>query len=331
MKRKILFFSLLLLPFSIIAAPALAVCQELTVLQKAAGYVTWLNILKIFAIIIGAGAFCFLFKNWVGKFIMLFVNIPKEMYEVLAYVGSSGLIFIGLFVSENNALWFGLTGCLLFAGALTLSAFLHDLKKSEVRFFSILFAVWSVVAILYGSSVIGFIAIGALMGLVGFSLWVTPLSYAFGFKDEDHLGNATSTAFAVLLLFVFLRMTHITLPFVHVFESGAYWLGSFVMFLGLLIASSKWYDNRFPYVLMQVVTTIAGMLALYVGSVYDIAPLRGIGGTFFVLYLIEKPFEIPAESATGYAIISLLVALGVGSGVWWAQNHIDLVAPYLLF
>ena len=221
MKRQTLFFALLLLPFSLLAAPTLAACPELTILQKAAGYITWLNILRIFAIVIGTGSFCFLFKNWVGNLIMLFVNVPKELYEVLAYVGSVGLIIVGLFISENNALWFGLTGCLLFGGALVLTAYLHKTETNEVLFFSILFAVWSVVAVLYQSSVIGFIAVAALMGVVGFSLWVTPLCYAFGFKDEDKLGNATSTGFAILLLFVFLRMTHITLPFVHVFESGA--------------------------------------------------------------------------------------------------------------
>lgn len=326
-----LFFLFMLFPFAIMAEPLPTTCPELTVLQKAAGYITWLNILRIFSIGVGVFSFCFLFRTWVVRFIKLFANIPKEAYEVLAYIGSVALIITGLFVSHHNALWFGLTGSLLFAGALIFTAFLHDIEKNEVRFFSILFGVWSVVAVSYQSSVIGFIAIGALMGLVGFSLWVTPLCYAFGFKDKDALGNATSTGFAILLLFLFLRMTHVAIPFMDVFESGAYWLGSFVMFLGLLIASTKWYGNNFPYVLMQVITIVAGMLALYIGSVFDIAPLRSIGGTFFALYLIEKPFEIPAESATGYAVIGLLVSIGIGTGVWWAQNHPDIVAPYLLF
>ncbi len=33
---------------------------------------------------------------------------------------------------------------------------------------------------------------------------------------------------------------------------------------------------------------------MFIGSIWNIGPLQGIGGTFFFLYIIDKYFEIPA-------------------------------------
>ena len=140
----------------------------------------------------------------------------------------------------------------------------------------------------------------------------------------------------MLAVFVFVRILcsffEVMVPSrLHAFEQGALWLGSFVGYLGLLIASSRWYENRMHYVLMQVITIVMGINALAIGSIFGIPQLLGIGGTLFVLYLIEKPFEIPVESFTAYAAIGLCVAVVVGGSAWWAQNHLTQVQPYLLF
>jgi len=325
-----LLLGLSLLPFLVYAAPAL-VCPELTGPQKFIGFFSWMGTLKIMSIVGIVVSVSILFYREIGRLFGLFLHVPKEVYEGALYLVILSLIISGLYVSPENQTWFSLSGCLLFAGAIAWTGYIHDIEKSETRYFAVLFAVWSVVALLYQSQVIGFIAIAALMGIVGFSMCVTPLCYAFGFKDETALGNATSTAFVILAAFVGLRIAGITVPFVQVFESGAFWLGSFVMFLGLLIASSKWYDSLFPYPLMQGLTIAAGMLAIGLGNVYGIGPLHGIGGTFFVLYLIEKPFEIPARSLTGYALITLAVSVSLGLAVWWATNHTDIVSYYLHF
>lgn len=307
------------------------ICPDLTLLQKAAGFVTILGILKIFAILGGFACFGFLFSKWVKILISHFAKIPKEFYEGFAYLLSIALIIMGLFVSETNALWFGLPGCLMLALGLTITDSLHENIKSQSIFFGILFALYVPIAMLYGSVVLGFLAVVALMGMVGFSVWVFPLCYAVGFKDESALGKATGTAFAILSVFVAFRILNIHPPFISVFESGAFWLGSLVGYVGLLIASSRWYEARFPYVSMNILAIIAGFFAIIVGTLWDIAPLRGIGGTFFVLGAIEKPFEFPVRSLTTYAYIGLFVATMIGLGIFFAENNMALIEPYLLF
>lgn len=313
------------------AAEAAATCPELTPLQYFAGFITWMNVLQVGAIIFGTACAGYILFRWFGWLLAIFLYIPVQVYEALGYAASVGLVVWAYYLEGSNQLWPLLGGSFLFGAMLMITGAVHKIEPNFERFFGTLFIAWAAVALFYQSEVIGFIAVGAFMGMLGFSFIVVPGGYLIGFKDRDALMQATTAGFITLAAFVVLRVSGQYVPYIHVFEQGALWLGSFVGYLGLLIASSRWYGNRAIYPLMQVITIVLGMAAIAVGSLLGIPQLLGIGGTFFALYLIEKPFEIPAESATGYAAIGLLVAFGVGGAVWWAQNHMDLIQPYLLF
>ena len=84
-----------------------------------------------------------------------------------------------------------------------------------------------------------------------------------------------------------MKTTGVTNLGIKVFEEGALFLGSFVGYLGLLISSSsKWYGRNNPgrYLFAQIVTFIAGGLAIFIGATFGIGELLKIGGTFFVLW-----------------------------------------------
>src|SRR3989338_3137439 len=306
---------------SLATAQVPAACPELTGLQVVVGFITWMNILRVFAIVIGVVCAAYLLFRLFGWLFEIFKYIPKEVYEVLGYATSIALVISAYWLSETNQLWPLLGGCLLFGAMLIITRVIHELKENYSRFFGTLSLVWSAVALFYQSDYVGFISVAAFMGMLGFSAFVIPCGYVVGFRGKDELSSATSAAFFTLVGFVALRVIGKDLPYIHVFEQGALWLGSFFGFLGLLIASSRWYENRTLYPFMQVITIVAGMAAIGAGSLFDIPQLLGIGGTFFVLYLIEKPFEIPTQSMVGRALIGLFVASGIGGGVWWAQNN----------
>lgn len=85
--------------------------------------------------------------------------------------------------------------------------------------------------------------------------------------------------------------------------------GTCVYFLGALIISNKWYDfvtvNR--YLFRNFLALFSGITAVFLGycclcrcvlicgrSMYEeLVYLRGIGGTFTALFLVEKYIEIP--------------------------------------
>ena len=59
--------------------------------------------------------------------------------------------------------------------------------------------------------------------------------------------------------------------------------------------------------------------------------LKKIGGTFFVLYVIEKPFEIPKESALAHAFTGLFVSCIVYGACMYAKTNPTLVNEFLLY
>ncbi len=300
--------------------------NQLTLLQKAAGFITFTNILWVLAIfgVVGCGVYL------IGDFIVnMLTAIPKEVWEVMLYVLSFGLIFQGYEFGPGTAPYVGFTGCILLAASLLLSGEIHKLKENYVSFWSILFVVWSGVAIWYNSALIGFIGVLALMCALGFSVLVLPLCAFIGFQDEAALGRGTIAAFAVLAVYVALQISGVVVGPLESFRYGGLFLGSFVGYLGLLISSTRWYDGSRNYVFSQIVTIVAGITALFVGSVYGIGELQKIGGTFFVLYLLTKPWEIPIKSARAYAVLGLIVSGLIYCFCAYVKAYPDFFQPYL--
>ncbi len=304
---------------------------QLTPLQKAAGFVTFVNILWVFAICLLLMSLWYLIPRWFGWVVLIFQMIPAELYELLLYAASFGLVLYGAQLDPEIGQYLALTGCLFLMGSLTFTTYLHELKLSGTGFSGILFIAWALAAVICNSPLVGFLAIMALMSALGFSIIVTPMCYGIGFEEESFVGRATSAAFIVLGIFVVLRITGAQLPYIMVFEKGALFMGSFVGYLGLLIASSRWFMNRSPegYIGFQLLTILAGVAALFVGSTWNIAELQKIGGTFFVLYLIEKTMEIPVDKKEHYAYILLFLSLLIYGLCMFIKTHFDLVRPYL--
>jgi len=303
--------------------------QQLTPLQQFAGAIDFLRIILVLGCIATVGAVIYLFRYYVAKLLKLLKNVPIVVYEVVFYAASLGCGIWGWLLPEPMHSSLGLIGCLLLVGALGFSASHHRYLANSFRFSIILFFIWAIAALLFASPFIGFIAIGDLLSALGFSILVTPLCYGFGFRDETAIGRATTAAFAVLALFIGLRAIGALLPVLAVFEFGALFLGSFVGYTGLLISSSRWYRYKKSYWAFQIVTIIAGIGALFFGSVFHIDELQKIGGTFFVLYCIEKMLEIPARNKPAFALLFATVGIITICFCWFALTHQELFRQFL--
>ena len=330
--KNIIILAILSFPLAVFGAePTAAQCPELTGLQKIVGFANFLTIFEIIMMGIGLWSLTILFPAWYKKLRDIFANIPPTVYEVSLYVLSFSLIAAGLLVVEQSIVELGLIGSLLFPLAISYSVQLRKWQPNVRRIFLLLMVAWGIIALLYESPVIGFLSVAALMGLVGFSVEIGQLCYAIGFKDEKVIPTATLTGFVLLVMFITLHIFNLRIIPVMIFEGGAFWLGGLVMYSGLLIMSTKWYESSFPYLPMQILTIVAGIAALVIGNIWELSVFRGIGGTFFILYLVEKPFEIPFEKKESYAAMALGLSIVIGLLIMWAKNHIDIVQPYLLF
>jgi hypothetical protein len=145
-----------------------------------------------------------------------------------------------------------------------------------------------------------------------------------GWTEQDKIPRSTIASFILLAVYVIAKLSSTRLPdAVHLFQTGCLFMGGFVYYLGLLVMSSKWYDekaNWTRYLWMQVLTIGSGLAALYLGATYNIGTLLGLGGTFFAIYLLEKYWEIPWEGA-GWAWAALGMAVFLYVFVGFAQAH----------
>ncbi|MGD1701092.1 hypothetical protein [Dapis sp. BLCC M229] len=299
--------------------------SQTNIIQKIAGFVTFTNIILTSAAILLVLAVASLASLYLIPILML---IPDWGYEIIIYLVCFGAIVGGNFVTGIGE-FIAFPGCLGLIGAISFSHYLHrkffqklvDEKNSYPYYLDsfILFIIWAIAAIIYQSSLLGFIAIIALETCLGFSVVITPLCYMIGFTERDVISRAMSASLILLTLYVSAEIANFELPYIGIFSTGVLFVGTFVYFVGTLIVSSKWYDygkfNINRYLWLQFLTIGSGVTALYIGSVWQVLLLQRIGGTFFFLYLIEKYFELPwheklwAWATLGLAVILYLSAL----------------------
>ena len=298
----------------------------------APSWLTFVNVMWVLGIgLLGCGLLGIIIWQ-LGPFLFeVLASIPKEFWEGLMVVAGLALVYLGTLCGAGGP-YVALLGCLMFGAALFIIVKVHRLEKLKPELLFLLSgAVCVVAAILYGSSMIGFVAVACIMSALGFCVIATPLCYCIGFKDDASVGRATAAAFVMLTFYVILEMVGAGNEYVEPFKFGALWLGAFVGYIGLLIASSRWYSNRTNYVLFQVITVAAGIAAIAVGTIFDLTYVAQIGGTFFVLYLVEKTFEIPVQSRISYAWLALIAGGILFGASWLATTYQDVLGPYFLF
>jgi hypothetical protein len=309
--------------------------EDLGIQQRFKGFLTFVNIIWVLSSILLVIALAWLTKLYL---LPILKRIPAVVYERLVYIVCWVFIIGAYRFAKGIDQFIALPGCLGLVGAMTFSHTLHKdrlekfFKRNRLDPFTvnsfILFLIWMVVAIIYQSSLIAFIAVIALEAFLGFSVVVLPLCVAIGFTEKSIIPRAMAASFLLLVFYVLLRMTGIELPYFGIFSAGALFMGPFVYFIGLLIVSSKLYKhaNAHHYLGLQILTIVSGLLALFIGSVWQISQLQGIGGTLFFLYLLEKYFELPwQKKGWAWATLGLAVILYLGSLVTRQYPHYFLL------
>jgi len=261
------------------------------------GWFKFVHILWLTGAFIIIAALAILFRHYLA---WLISRIPMRVWEASLYLACLGAIAAGRFMPESNTLAPVLPGCLGLIGCFFFSRRVHGFKpKGWMSWLFVL--VWGATAIIYHSETLGFFTVAAALTGLGFLAGMVPGLVFLGFRNADVIPRTTLAAGVLLAVHVALHCLGANPVALAPFRAGMGFLGSFVYLLGLLIMSNLYYARRgWPksqyrvrYALMQALTIASGIAALYLGSVYKIEALLGIGGTFFYLYLLEKYYELP--------------------------------------
>lgn len=251
---------------------------------------------------------------------------PSLFYELLALSISLCIVYFARYTSDASQAYNALIGNLFVMLMISMiyrrrrkafASFLQGLMptiKFNPESFVMLFSavVWIASTLMYESQLLGFFAVAIILMWLGFGFVVSPLVYSIGFKDRTSIIRGTIGASLLLLLYIVVTINNITLPYYVNFSTGIQYLGSIVFYTGILILSARTVANyyAFNYPLMQVLAITVGVATLLVGSVYEMHVMRGIGGSFFALFLLEKQFEYPWNKKRA-AWLLLLVGLSL--------------------
>lgn len=144
--------------------------------------------------------------------------------------------------------------------------------QSENPFVSLLYGCLLVFPIAHatGSHLLGFLTIGILFQTLGFGMAAFGRGYAIGFLSEKSLRLNTIVAAMLFVSYTVLRVGIMrnywsgktVLPLLAPFLTGIQVLGCTVMFLGLLILSSPWYDNLWYRSLILNVISLLGTIVI---------------------------------------------------------------------
>jgi hypothetical protein len=290
--------------------------------DRTKGLLTFVNVVLVTAGFLVVIAVVWLARLYIWHIILVMGPLVQEVF--IFAVAALCLVVVRK-LDGAQQLFLSLPGALLAGVGIFYGHYLRSSKdqwgKLETSsLFSLTSVVWAFLAIWLGSSVIGFLAVLALMVSLGFSVIVLPGVVGLGFDDDDVIPRATLAALVLVIIHVASIVAPSVVPFWYVhFATGFAFIGTFVYFLGLLIMSSKWY-SRERWGITNLITVVSGVLAIYLGNVYDIPLLMGIGGTFFYLYIIELYYEIPWDGA-GWAWSLLGLAGLLYAFSWFAQKY----------
>lgn len=311
--------------------------------QQAKGLFTFVNIMIVMGVVIaGIGAIC-LFGHY---FLALILAVPAEAWEVVLWGGFALLAWSANYVDPDWQLAVLMPACVGFFGAMSLTCYVHGGKSDSYAIPSFgLALVYGAVAHVFGSHVVGFMSVMAMLSALGFIMGHIPGCVYLGWDNESKVARSTFAAGLMLTLHVLFTLTgaaKVMAPF----REGMLFLGSFVYFVGLLVMSSRyyWYTNfevhqegdGFPkhrwgtnwtgYWAMQVAVLSSAISAFYFGSVYDMPALLGFSGTVFAVYVLEKYYDLPWKGI-GWA----WSMLGLGGLLYIIGLMVQAHPQYFLF
>ena len=202
----------------------------------------------------------------------------------------------------------GLLSGLGFAPAWIYSTTLHAREEGKPEHFVVLSSallclVLVPLAIAHASTLIGFFAVLALYGGLGFFFAsFLPGCFVIGFIDRSATLQCLKASAALVGVFTAARVSGLGLAsYVAPFAEGAVVLGNVVGCLALLILSTRvgwgwrkhveWSAELAAYLLWNALLLLVMLASLVVGTVYAITPARNTALTFLVLWAMTKPME----------------------------------------
>jgi hypothetical protein len=147
--------------------------------------------------------------------------------------------------------------------------------------------------------------------------------YSTGFDHQHSMERCAFISWIIVPLYMAFKTGVIQTEHTQIldlFENGCLFFGTFIGLLSILIMSDEYYcrshicrnyqDYRTVYYVMQLLMLASCLSCLYFGSIFNLAIMKGIGGTFLVLFLLDMEYHFLKQFRTG-SLTGILFVLAV--------------------
>lgn len=319
--------------------------QQRTVADRVSGFFSFVNVLWLLGIIgiVGTVVPCIGFligpmlRQWA---VVLWENVLDPAATFLHEIGAWEFLayFLAFLLSvqgsrypqgANAGIMVSLTGGLLFIPCWAYSTSLHmnkpggDKDKFLMLSHFLVAGLMIPLALIHQSSLLGFLAVLAVYGGLGFIFLAFGWGFAIGFDSRDALNRCIVASVVLILAFTSFRVLGRNPTWVRPFVLGGMCLGNIMYFLAMLIATGGWRKSYEEWIKMQVVMALSLFFALLVGFVYSIPAMANTACTFLVLWLMEKQLQIDFRGCGIVVVFLNCVCLFLGS--LWLNHHPEFI------
>jgi hypothetical protein len=170
---------------------------------------------------------------------------------------------------------------------------LSRLRRDFLIQYFVLMIIWGAIAIAYNSVLIGFFTVGAAMVVMGLSPFVPIVVQGIGFEQHDWGATTLVISFVLVMVFLAAEVLNMGGVYAAVFKPGVFWIGADVYFGALAVLATRYYhrDNFPRFLLWQFISIASGVGALFIGAFWNISVIQEIGGTYLLIYVLEKYIE----------------------------------------
>lgn len=260
------------------------------------------------------------------------------------------------YYGADAGLYIAITSIMLAVTSMSYSTLLHAASfKHQNNRSDLVYARWGAVtlfpvAIIYQSSLLGYIAVALLYHLIGFSFFCHGMCYYIGFDSNDALERCTiSSAFLLIIMFCIKyaigRSNDVT-PFetfenylLVPFESAVSVLGCIVLYTGLLIMSSKsykrsrydrrnkcWIPSPAGYIFRNIMMAVSLSFGFFFGMMLDLSGMYNTACVFGVLWVVYhySYFHLMERKWDGWILV-LIISLIMWRLALWLHLHPNFI------
>jgi hypothetical protein len=274
--------------------------------------------------------------------------------ELGAWLLCGGIVLEAqIHVAEDIGLYIAATGMALACPALAYSTFRHagKLKGGDPQALPRMVSTWlaltlAALAMSHDSELLGFASVVAFYAAIGFQVCAYGLCYVIGFESDSAMERCAVTSF-VLLSSVggarFLNTSWSLGGHFAPFRSAVSVFGCIVLFLALLIMSSRFYRRgersrlirtRFgidAYLFANIITLVLLLGFSAVGLVGGLPGMANTASVFLVLWSMEKYADLHLEQQWNGWVLVLAVSVAAWRAALWLHCRPDFTASLLAF